>query len=97
MSAAALDDDDRLSVPPWTRLRYCRVRKQWLLLAPEKVLFPCPTSRAILGELDGRPLGDVIDGLAAAFGEERSTIEADIKPLLADLVGQGVVTVNDRG
>jgi hypothetical protein len=37
------------------RLRFDKVRDKWVLLAPERVLFPCATSVDILGRLGSAP------------------------------------------
>lgn len=89
---APLDEAQRLTLLPWVRLRFDEVRQRWVLLAPERVLFPCETSVEVLGLLDGRrTLGEVIDGLAAEYGAPRATIAADVTRMLGDLVGQRVL------
>jgi pyrroloquinoline quinone biosynthesis protein D len=75
---------------PWVRLRHDKVRDAWVLLAPERVLFPCPTSLAILERCDGqRTLTAIVDGLAAEFEAPREAIAADVDAMLGDLADKG--------
>ena len=94
MSLAMLAEADRVALPPWVRLHFDRVRDRWVLLAPERVLFPCATSVTIIERLDGTPaLGEVVDGLAAEFEAPRETISADVRRMLQDLADQGFLAV----
>lgn len=86
----ALDPGCRPVLQPWVRLRHDKVRDAWVLLAPERVLFPCPTSLAILERCDGRrTFADIVDGLAAEFDAPREAIAADVGAMLGDLAGKG--------
>jgi pyrroloquinoline quinone biosynthesis protein D len=51
MSGAGLREDLPAVLPPWVRMRFDKVRDRWVLLAPERVLFPCATSVEILERL----------------------------------------------
>ena len=63
MSLEALAEADRVALPAWVRLHFDRVRDRWVLLAPERVLFPCATSVTIIERLGGgRGVGDLVDG-----------------------------------
>ena len=94
MSLAMLAEADRVALPPWVRLHFDRVRDRWVLLAPERVLFPCATSVAIIERLGAMPaLGEVLDGLAAEFEAPRDTISADVRRMLQDLADQGFLAV----
>ncbi len=87
-----LDEARAVSLPPWVRLRFDKVRDRWVLLAPERVLFPCPTSVDILNRLPASAtLGSVIDAMAAEYEAPRETVAADVKAMLADLAAQGFV------
>jgi coenzyme PQQ biosynthesis protein PqqD len=97
MSLEALAEADRVALPPWVRLHFDRVRDRWVLLAPERVLFPCATSVTIIERLDAMPaLGEVVDGLAAEFEAPRETISADVRRMLQDLADQGFLRVEAR-
>ena len=87
-----LDEARAVSLPPWVRLRFDKVRDRWVLLAPERVLFPCPTSVDILTRLpDSSTLGSLIDAMAAEYETPRETVATDVKAMLADLAAQGFV------
>jgi len=93
----SLSPDDRLVLARGVRVRFDPVRNCHVLLAPERVLFPCPTSVEILGRLaEPRPFGELVAGLAAEFDAPEEEIRADVEALLADLVAQHVVKVERR-
>jgi pyrroloquinoline quinone biosynthesis protein D len=90
MSLEALAETDRVALPAWVRLRFDPVRDRWVLLAPERVLFPCATSVEILDRLPAAPtLGALIDALAAEYEAPREAIAADVQAMLGDLAAQG--------
>jgi pyrroloquinoline quinone biosynthesis protein D len=87
-----LADATRIALRPWCRLRLDAVRDRWVLLAPERVLFPCPISVAILERLtEARTLAGLVDDLALSFEAPPETIRHDLLPLLLDLAEQGVL------
>jgi coenzyme PQQ biosynthesis protein PqqD len=91
--SAILDEARPVVLPPWVRMRFDKVRGRWVLLAPERVLFPCATSVEILNRLpEAASLGALIDGLAAEYDAERASIAADVKAMLGDLAEQGFVS-----
>jgi pyrroloquinoline quinone biosynthesis protein D len=90
----SLSAEDRLVVARGVRVRFDPVRNCHVLLAPERVLFPCPTSVEILGRLtEPRPFGELVAGLAAEFDAPAEEIARDVEALLADLVAQRIVRV----
>lgn len=92
LAEADLDEASVIALPRWVRLRFDPVRDRHVLLAPERVLYPCPTTVAILEALiDPCSLGQLVDALAAEFEAPRALIEADVRRLLADLVLQRLV------
>jgi pyrroloquinoline quinone biosynthesis protein D len=93
MTTLQLDESRPATLPAWVRLRFDRVRDRWVLLAPERVLFPCATSVEIINRLPQAPtLGALIDGLAAEYEAPREAIAADVNAMLADLAAQGFLT-----
>ena len=91
---AVLDPTSVIALPRWVRLRFDPVRDRHVLLAPERVLFPCPTTVAILEALAApRPFADLVDSLAAEFEAPRALIESDVGRLLGDLALQRLVVV----
>ena len=85
-----------IGLPTWVRLRFDRVRDRWVLLAPERVLFPCATSVEIIGKLDPpRPFAAVLDELAAAYDAPREVLAADVTAMLDDLAAQGFLEVRE--
>lgn len=96
MTLLALAESDRVSLPAWVRLRFDPVRERWVLLAPERVLFPCATSVMLLDRLNGeRELGALVDELAAEYEAPRETISADVRQMLQGLADQGFLAVRE--
>lgn len=94
LAVAPLADETVVGLQPWCRLRFDKVRDKWVLLAPERVLFPCPTSVEILNRLSpGRRLGEVVDELAAEFDAPADVIGCDVRSMLQDLADQGFLAV----
>ena len=94
MSLEALTEVDRVALPSWVRLHFDRVRDRWVLLAPERVLFPCATSVAIIERLgEGRDLGELVGALADEFEAPRETISNDVRAMLQSLADQGFLAV----
>ena len=94
MSLDALAETDRVALPAWVRLHFDKVRDRWVLLAPERVLFPCATSVTILEHVGaGRVLGEVVTELAAEFDAPPATISADVRAMLQGLADQGFLAV----
>ena len=89
-----LSEDGILALPPWVRLRFDPVRGQHVLLAPERVLFPCPTAVAVLERLgEGRRFGDLVETLAAEFDAPREVIARDVRAMMEDLIAQDFLTL----
>ncbi len=97
MSLLAADDHVRL--PSWVILRFDRVRGRHVLLAPERVLFPCPTTVTVLERLgaEGRRLSDLADELAAEFDAPREEILADVIGVLGELARGCLLEIRRSG
>ncbi len=79
--------DDHVRLPSWVVLRFDPVRGRHVLLAPERVLFPCPTTVTILERLGagGRRLSELAAELAAEFDAPAAEILGDVIELLDEL------------
>jgi pyrroloquinoline quinone biosynthesis protein D len=89
---SAPTDDTILVRPPWARLKHCPVRDRWLLLVPERVLFPCPTTLDILQRLEQpAAFGTIVAALAQEFDAPAEVIRADVLDLLSGLMEKGYV------
>ena len=78
--------------PKWARLKHCDVRDTWLLLVPERVLFPCATTTDILQRLETpKALGALAADLALEYDAPPDVIMKDVAELLGDLVEKGYV------
>jgi hypothetical protein len=89
-------DETVLSLWRGVRLKHCPIRGQWLLLAPERVLFPCPTTVGLLERLaEPARFGDMVDDLARDYDAPADTIRADVAELLSGLMEKGYVRSAD--
>ncbi len=77
------------ALPPWVRLHFDPVRGRHVLLAPERVLFPCPIAVTVLQRLgEGRRLGALIDELTTEFAAPREVIARDVRAMMEDLLAR---------
>jgi coenzyme PQQ biosynthesis protein PqqD len=91
-----LGDDAVLFLPRGSRLKHCPARDQWVLLVPERVLFPCPTTVDILQRLERpTPFGTIIDDLAREYDAPEAVIRTDIAELITGLLEKGYVRRDD--
>jgi hypothetical protein len=90
--SATIADDAVLVRQNWARLKHCPVREQWLLLVPERVLFPCPTTVGLLQRLE-KPtrFGAMVDDVSREYDAPADVIRADVAELLSGLVEKGYV------
>lgn len=92
---SAIAEDTVLELQPWVRLRHDRVRGCWVLLAPERVLFPCPITMEVLERMaPGRRMGAILDELAETYEAPRETIRGDVESMLGELLEQHCLRVD---
>ncbi|HYM29851.1 MAG TPA: pyrroloquinoline quinone biosynthesis peptide chaperone PqqD [Candidatus Cybelea sp.] len=77
-------------LPRHVKFRFDETRKQWLLLAPERVLMPDEIAVEILKLCDGQAsVSAIADGLAAKFSAPRDVVGRDVTAMLQDLADKG--------
>jgi pyrroloquinoline quinone biosynthesis protein D len=76
------------------RLKWDEVRQKPLLLFPEGVLVLNPTAHEVVALCDGqRTIAEIVKTLSEKFHSD--TIDADVKELLARLIGKSFITIED--
>lgn len=86
--------ESRPRLAPGVRLHFDRARDAWVLLAPERVLETEGPVQAVLSRCDGaRTLADIVAELARDFAAEPAVIDADVREMLADLMGKRMVVL----
>ena len=79
-------------LPRHVKLRYDETRKQWVMLAPERVLIPDEIALEILRLCDGvANVGAIVDTLATKFATPRGEVAGDVAAMLQDLADKGMV------
>jgi pyrroloquinoline quinone biosynthesis protein D len=79
-------------LPRGVRLRFDAVRNTQVLLAPERAFDLDATAAAVLELVDGkRSVAEIAAVLATRYDADPAEIEADILPMLAELVGKRVI------
>ncbi|ADZ68794.1 pyrroloquinoline quinone biosynthesis peptide chaperone PqqD [Polymorphum gilvum] len=75
--------DSRPALPRHVRLHFDPLRARWVVLAPEKVLWPDAISADILGRCDGRrTVAEIVDALAQDYAAPKEQIEPDVVAFL---------------
>ena len=88
-----IDEDSVPKLPVHVKLRFNEQRKQWVVLAPERLLVPDETSLEILQHCDGEvSVSGIVDVLAEKYDAPRETIGKDVIELLQGLADKGFVT-----
>ena len=73
-------------LPRGVRLHYDKVRKTWVLLAPERAITLDMVGQAILSEVDGtRSFGEITQALAAKYDAPAEQIANDSAGFLGAL------------
>jgi pyrroloquinoline quinone biosynthesis protein D len=92
MTETPLPSDARPRLAPGVRLHFDKARDAWVLLAPERVLQTEGPAQAVLSRCDGvRSLAEIVADLAREFAAPPAEIEADVRDMLADLIGKRLV------
>ncbi len=87
-----LHAESRPRLPRGVRLRFDPVRGVYVLLAPERVLFPDEISVAVLERCDGsRSVSQLSAELARRYEGAEAQIERDVLELLQSLADRGYV------
>jgi len=95
MPRPQLSDASRPKLARHARLKFDKVREQWVLLVPERVLVPDDTAVEVLSLCDGeRSIAGIVDALCQKYAAERELIRSDVAALLQDLADKGYVTVS---
>ncbi len=89
---AAVGASSRPRLPRGVRLQFDRAREAWVILAPERVLFPDEIAVEILRRCDGEASVEGIAGeLAARFSADPEVVRADVIELLEGLAEKGFI------
>jgi pyrroloquinoline quinone biosynthesis protein D len=77
-------------LPRFVKFRFDETRRQWVLLAPERLLLPDDIAVEILQRVDGkRSVDEIVGMLAEKFEAPREEIAADVIAMLQDLAEKG--------
>ena len=87
-----ISEDSVPAFAPHVRFRFNQQRRQWVVLAPERLLVPDDTSVEILKHLDGKTsVAAIVDALCAKYNAPREVIGRDVTELLQGLADKGFV------
>ena len=81
--------------PKHVRFRFNKARKEWVILAPERLVKLDPIAVEILQLVDGdREVNDIAKELSKKFNAPQETILADVIEMLQDLSDKGFIEEN---
>ena len=77
-------------IPSHVRFEYNEVRKEWVLLAPERALYTDPIAIEVLKKCDGKiSIQLIVEDLAKKYKAPVEKIIKDIITMLQDLADKG--------
>ena len=89
---AIIGEEARPRLAPHVRLKFDERRKQWVVLAPERLLMPDDIAVDVLQRCDGRTsIAAMVDAFAATFDADREEITGDVLALVQELINKGVL------
>ena len=81
--------------PKHVKFRFNKARKEWVILAPERLVKLDPIAVEILQLVDGEKTVKIISSeLSKKFNAPEETILADVKDMLQDLSDKGFIQEN---
>lgn len=87
-----INDDTTPKFPKHVKFKYNEPRKEWALLAPEKLVKPDPIAVEILQLVDGeRIVTDIAKELSKKFNAPQDVILGDVKSMLQQLADKGFI------
>ena len=92
MSERTISDESRPRLAAHRRLKFDESRKSWVIQAPERVFLLDEIAYAIVSRCDGeKSLAGIIDELRAAFDAPHDVVAGDVKNLVEEFTGKGVM------
>ncbi len=80
-----VNDASRPKMPRHVRLQMNELRDRWVVLAPEKVMWPDPVSVDVLQLCDGElSLGAIVEKLAVDYNAPPEVIKTDVMEFVQD-------------
>ena len=90
-----IDENIIPKFPKHVRFRFNKARKEWVILAPERLVKLDPIAVEILQLIDGEKTVKIISSeLSKKFNAPEETILADVKEMLQDLSDKGFIQEN---
>ena len=90
----SLSEDIVPTFPHGVRLRFDETRKEWVLLAPERVLKLDGIAAEIVKLVDGaRTIAAIVDDLNGRFEVGRDQISGDVRAFLMQLAAKRMLEV----
>jgi len=79
--------------PRHVKFHFNKQRDQWVILAPERLLVPDPTSVEILRMCDGTTsVNGIVGKLVEKYNAPHDVILKDVRAMLQDLADKGFLT-----
>ena len=85
-----IKNETKLVIPDYIVFQYSEVRKEWVLNAPERTLYPCKIAVEVLKKCNGNlNIEKIAEELATLYKAPVKKIGKDIKVMLQDLADKG--------
>lgn len=95
-SRVIIDGNSKPALPGHVRLQFDTLRDCWVLLAPEKVMWPDATSVEILKHCDGAATtNDIVAELAREYAAPEAEIRQDVTSFLQEWADKRLIVCLD--
>jgi pyrroloquinoline quinone biosynthesis protein D len=85
-----IKNETKLVIPSHVQFGYNETRKEWVMNAPERTLYPCKIAVEVLKKCNGNlNIEKIAEELATLYKAPIKKISKDIKIMLQDLADKG--------
>ncbi len=94
---AIIDGHSKPALPGHVRLQFDTLRQSWVLLAPERVMWPDQTSVEVLKQCDGKAtISEIVAALAKGYAAPEDEIRQDVTTFLQEWADKRLIICMDK-
>jgi pyrroloquinoline quinone biosynthesis protein D len=94
---AIIEPHSQPALPDHVRLQFDTLRQSWVLLSPERVMWPDQTSVEILKQCDGKATtSEIVAALAKGYAAPEDEIRQDVTAFLQEWADKRLIICLDK-